>query len=239
MVVHRPRAQEQLRGHLTVGGPLPHGHRDPQLLRGQRRQRGRLARARARAARLVEQTLRAYGRLDFAVNNAAGGGHLPMPLADVPVEDYDSAFAVSQRGVFLSMKYEIPAMLRGGGGSIVNMASTAALHPVAGLAGYASAKFAVVGLTRVAALDYAASGVRVNALAPGPIHTEQLDRAGPEGLAKVAAGVPVHRLGRPAEIAAAAVWLCGADAGFLTGATIPVDGGLVAGMPPFARGRAG
>jgi NAD(P)-dependent dehydrogenase (short-subunit alcohol dehydrogenase family) len=186
-------------------------------------------------SRLVEQTLGAYGRLDAAVNNAAGGGHRPTPLAEVAVGDFDSAIAVSLRGVFLAMKYEIPAMLRGGGGTIVNMSSTAAQHPVAGLAGYVSAKSALSGLTRTAALDYAAAGVRVNALAPGPVLTENLQHAGPDAQRAVAGSVPMRRLARPEEVAAAAVWLCGPDAGFVTGTTLTVDGGLLAGMPPFAR----
>jgi NAD(P)-dependent dehydrogenase (short-subunit alcohol dehydrogenase family) len=185
-------------------------------------------------SRLVEQTLGAYGRLDAAVNNAAGGGHGPTPLADVAVDDFDSAIAVSVRGVFLAMKYEIPAMLRGGGGTIVNMSSTAARWPVGGMVGYVTAKSALTGLTRVAALDYAASGIRVNALEPGPIRTENLDRAGPEAQQRVAASLPVRRLGRPEEVAAAAVWLCGPGAEFITGATLAIDGGLLAGMPPFS-----
>jgi NAD(P)-dependent dehydrogenase (short-subunit alcohol dehydrogenase family) len=186
-------------------------------------------------SRLVEQTLGAYGRLDAAVNNAAGGGHRPTPLADVAVDDFDSAIEVSLRGVFLAMKYEIPAMLQGGGGAIVNMSSTASQHPVGGLAGYVSAKAALTGLTRTAALDYAAAGVRVNALAPGPVLTENLQQAGPRAQQAVADSVPVRRLARPEEVAAAAVWLCGPHAGFVTGTTLTVDGGLLAGMPPFAR----
>jgi NAD(P)-dependent dehydrogenase (short-subunit alcohol dehydrogenase family) len=186
-------------------------------------------------SRLVEQTVGAYGRLDVAVNNAAGGGHGPTPLADVAVADFDSAIAVSLRGVFLAMKFQIPAMLAGGGGAIVNMSSTAAQWPVGGLAGYVSAKSGLVGLTRTAALDYAAAGIRVNALEPGPIHTENLDRAGPVAREHVAASVPARRLGRPEEVAAAAVWLCGPGAEFVTGAIVPVDGGLLAGMPPFSR----
>ncbi len=185
-------------------------------------------------SRLVEQTLGAYGRLDVAVNNAADGGHRPTPLADVSVADFDSAIAVSLRGVFLAMKYEIPAMLRGGG-AIVNMSSTAAAWPVGGLAGYVSAKSALTGLTRTAALDYAAAGIRVNALAPGPIRTENLDRADDATRDRVAATVPVRRLGRPEEVADAVVWLCGAE--FVTGATLAVDGGLLAGMPPFVSGE--
>ena len=189
----------------------------------------------ASVRRLIEQTLGAFGRLDAAVNNAASGGHLPTPLAEVAVDDYDSALAVSLRGVFLAMKYEIPAMLGSGGGSIVNMASTGGLEAVAGLAGYISAKFGVVGLTRTAALDYAAGGIRVNALAPGPILTETLERAGEHAMARAADAVPVRRVGRPEEVAAAAVWLCSPASSFVTGATLPVDGGLLAGMAPFSR----
>jgi NAD(P)-dependent dehydrogenase (short-subunit alcohol dehydrogenase family) len=188
----------------------------------------------ASVRRLIEQTLGAFGRLDAAVNNAAGG-HWPTPLAEVDVDDYDSELAVSLRGVFLAMKYEIPAMLASGGGSIVNMASTGGLEAVAGLAGYISAKFGVVGLTRTAALDYAAGGIRVNALAPGPILTETLEQAGEHAMAQAAGAVPVRRVGRPEEVAAAAVWLCSPASSFVTGATLPVDGGLLAGMAPFSR----
>lgn len=185
--------------------------------------------------RMVEQTVAAYGRLDAAVNNAAGGGHRPTPLAEVAVEDYDSALTVSLRGVFLSMKYEIPALLDSGGGSILNMASTGGLDAVGGLAGYISAKFGVVGLPRTAALDYASRGVRVNALAPGPILTEQLERAGEHAQARAAAALPIRRLGQPDEVAAAVVWLCSPEASFVTGATLPVDGGMLAGMAPFSE----
>jgi NAD(P)-dependent dehydrogenase (short-subunit alcohol dehydrogenase family) len=187
----------------------------------------------ASVRRLVERTLHEYGRLDFAVNNAGDGGRRPTPLADLDVEDHDRSVAVSQRGVFASMKYEIPAMLEGGGGAIVNMASTAAVRPVGGLAGYVAAKCAVVGLTRVAALDYAARGIRVNALAPGPILTEQLQQAGGRAQQLAAASLPVGRLGTAEEVAAAATWLCSDEAAFITGAVLPMDGGLLAGMPAY------
>ena len=187
----------------------------------------------AQVRRLVEQVLEVHGRLDFAINNAAGGGRGPTPLAEVAVADFDSAIQISLRGVFLAMKYEIPAIVGAGGGAIVNMSSTAAHRPVAGLAGYVAAKAAVNGLTRSAALDYATQGVRINALAPGPVLTEHLHQAGPDIRDRVAASLPVRRIGRPHEVAAAAVWLCGPDAGFITGATLPVDGGLLAGMPPY------
>ncbi|MFG1945461.1 SDR family NAD(P)-dependent oxidoreductase [Nonomuraea sp. NPDC048826] len=185
--------------------------------------------------RLVEQTLGAFGRLDCAVNNASHAGHPPTPLADVPVEDLDAAVAVGVRGTFLSMKYEIAAMLECGGGAIVNMSSTAGLSPVAGLAGYVSAKFALTGLTRTAALDYAGRGIRVNALAPGPVLTERLVSAGERARDRVAGTVPAGRLATPEEIAAAAVWLCGPQAAFVTGTTLTIDGGLLAGIPPFTE----
>jgi NAD(P)-dependent dehydrogenase (short-subunit alcohol dehydrogenase family) len=189
----------------------------------------------ASVAHLVDEAVAAFGRLDIAFNNAAGGGHPPTPLAEVPVDAFDSALATSLRSVFLSMRYEIPAMLTSGGGSIVNMSSTAGLHPVAGLAGYVASKWGVIGLTRTAALDYARQGIRVNAVAPGPILTETLQRAGEQATQLAAASVPVGRIGRAEEVAAAVVWLCSPGAAFMTGATIPIDGGMIAGMPPFHR----
>lgn len=186
--------------------------------------------------RLVEGAVAAFGRLDIAINNAAESGHRPSPIAEVTVEDFDSVLATSLRGVFLCLKYEIPAMLDTGGGAILNMSSTAGLEAVGGLAGYVASKHGVVGLTRVAALDYAHRGIRVNALAPGPILTDHLERAGEEMQRRVAMAMPMHRVGRPEEVAAAAVWLCSDQASYITGATIPVDGGKLAGMAPFAAG---
>jgi NAD(P)-dependent dehydrogenase (short-subunit alcohol dehydrogenase family) len=111
-------------------------------------------------SRMVERTVSELGRLDAACNNAAGGGHPPTPLADVPVESFDSGIAVTLRGVFLCLRHEIPAMLENGGGAIVNISSTAGIQGVGGLATYVSAKHGLEGLTKVAALDYAAGGVR-------------------------------------------------------------------------------
>lgn len=178
---------------------------------------------------LVERTLDAFGRLDAAFNNA-GDGHMPAPLADVAVEDFDRAVRGSLRGAFLAMKYEILAMLAGGGGAIVNMSSTAGLQGVRGIAGYVAAKHGIVGLTETAALDYAARHIRVNAIAPGPILTERLLALSEDARTPVVRAVPIGRLGLPEEVAALAVWLCSDHAGFITGATIPIDGGRLAGM---------
>ncbi len=182
----------------------------------------------AAVARLVQRTLDAYSRLDAAFNNA-GDGHQPTPLADLAVDDFDRAVRSTLRGVFLSMKEEIPAMLAGGGGAIVNMASTAGLRAVPGLAGYVASKHGIIGLTQTAALDYARRHIRVNAVAPGPIATHRLAQLPAEGREQVAATVPLHRLGQPEEVAATVVWLCSDQASFITGATIPIDGGRMAG----------
>ena len=183
---------------------------------------------------LVERTVHTFGRLDLAFNNAAGGGPPPTPLADVPVDAYDTAIAITLRSVFLSMKFEIPAILQTGeGGAIVNMSSTAGLEAVGGLAGYVSAKHGVIGLTKTAALDYGDRNIRVNAVAPGPILTDNLARAGEEAQWQAASAMPIRRVGQPDEVARVVVWLCSDRASYITGATIPIDGGKLVGVPPF------
>jgi NAD(P)-dependent dehydrogenase (short-subunit alcohol dehydrogenase family) len=173
--------------------------------------------------RLVEAAVGRFGRLDVAFNNAADH-HGLTPLADVSVEDFDRTIAVSLRGVFLCLKYEIPAMLDTGGGAIVNMSSTAGVAAGnAGLSSYVAAKHGVVGLTKAAALDYADKGIRVNALMPGPIFTRPEMEA-----ANVGQWVPIKRLGRPEEVAAAAAWLCSEESSYITGATLAIDGGKLA-----------
>jgi NAD(P)-dependent dehydrogenase (short-subunit alcohol dehydrogenase family) len=193
----------------------------------------------AAVERMVAAAVDEWGGLDVAVNNAAGGGHAPTPLADVSPDQFRSALAISLEGVFQSLKYEIPAMLETGGGAIVNMASTAGLEAVGGLAGYVSAKHGLIGLTKVAALDYAAQGIRVNAIAPGPILTERLQAAGEEMQHRAGMAMPMRRIGQPAEVAAAAVWLCSDHASFVTGATLAIDGGKLAGTPPFSTSGGG
>jgi NAD(P)-dependent dehydrogenase (short-subunit alcohol dehydrogenase family) len=176
---------------------------------------------------LVSRTLDVFGRLDGAFNNAADGPP-PTPLADLPVEGFDHALAVNLRGTFLCLKYEIPAMLASGGGSIVNMSSTAGLRGVPGLAGYVSSKHGILGLTKVAALDYGRQGVRVNAVTPGPILTERLAAVEESQRERISAFVPVGRLGQPEEVAATVAWLLSDRSSFITGAAISVDGGRMA-----------
>jgi len=184
---------------------------------------------------LFEQVLDVFDGLDIACNNA-GLAHPPTRLADVSVEDFDAAIAVNQRGVFLALKHELPAMLDAGGGAIVNISSTAGVEAVGGLAPYVTTKHGVEALTRVAALDYAAAGIRVNAIAPGPILTDNLRRAGTEAQHAAAAAMPMQRIGQPEEVAA--VWLSSDAAAFVTGTTLVLDGGKLAGTSPFSWDRA-
>jgi NAD(P)-dependent dehydrogenase (short-subunit alcohol dehydrogenase family) len=178
---------------------------------------------------LVKQTVEHFGRLDIGFNNAAGGGNRPTPLADISVENFDSAIQVNLRGIFLAMKYQIPAMLANGGGAIVNMASTAGLQGVLGIAGYVASKHGIIGLTKTAALDYAQQNIRVNVVAPGPILTERLQGLPEAARQPVIQAVPIRRIGLPEEVASVVAWLCSAEAAFITGSVIPIDGGRLAG----------
>jgi NAD(P)-dependent dehydrogenase (short-subunit alcohol dehydrogenase family) len=184
-------------------------------------------------AEMVDRVVSEFGRLDFACNNAAGGGHPPTPLAEIPLEAFDSMQAISLRAVFLSLRAEIPAIVNAGGGAIVNISSTAGLQGVGGLASYVAAKHGVEGMTKVAALDYGSFGLRVNAIAPGPISTDNLLRAGPQAQETAGAAMPLRRVGQPEEVAAAVVWLCSEASGFITGTTLTIDGGKLAGTPPL------
>jgi NAD(P)-dependent dehydrogenase (short-subunit alcohol dehydrogenase family) len=180
--------------------------------------------------KLIGATLSAFGRLDCAFNNAGIEGQL-APTADCTEENFDRILAVNLRGLWLCMRYELQQMLRQGRGSIVNMSSVAGLVGFANLPAYVASKHGVLGLTKAAALEYATRGIRVNAVCPGVIHTEMVDRVTGKNPAVEKQFVelePMGRMGTPEEIAACAVWLCSEAASFVTGHALAVDGGLVA-----------
>jgi NAD(P)-dependent dehydrogenase (short-subunit alcohol dehydrogenase family) len=187
---------------------------------------------------LVDQVLTSFGRLDATFNNATDGPR-PAPLADIDPEAFDRGIATNIRGTFLGMKFQIPAMLRTGGGAIVNMASLAGLTGVANLAAYVAGKAGIIGLTKVAALDYADQGIRVNVVAPGPILTHHLEAAGPQAQRQAGLSTPMRRTGTTAEVARTVLWLCSDQASFITGVTIPIDGGQSAGTKPPQMYRPG
>ena len=179
-------------------------------------------------AALVCATLEQFGRLDAAVNNAGGGFSGKTPIAELGEEDFEASLALNLTSVFVAMKHEIPAMIDACGGAIVNMSSGSGSRAHPGMGTYAVAKHGLHGLTKLAALDNAEQGIRGNALAPGPILAGPLAQA-PEQFQQAAAdSVPMRRIGRPDEVAAAAVWLCSDAASFITGATLPIDGGQLA-----------
>ena len=176
---------------------------------------------------LVTQTLEAYGRLDFAFNNA-GIEIENARLADGSEADFDRIIDVNVKGVWLSMKYELAAMVAQGGGVIVNTASVAGLGAAPKMSIYSASKHAVIGLTKSAAIEYAKKGIRVNAVCPAVIDTDMFRRAAEADPRKADFAIamhPVGRLGRADEIAAAVLYLCSEGAAFTTGVALPVDGG--------------
>src|SRR3954469_4925634 len=175
----------------------------------------------------LDKTVDAFGRLDFAFNNA-GIEYTIQPAADVTEEEWARIIAIDLNGVFLCMKHEIPLILKQGGGAIVNTSSGAGVVGIKGSPAYTAAKHDVIGLTRAAALDYAAQNLRVNAVCPGYIDTPMMSRFTgdtPEGRAKVIAEEPAGRMGKPEEIAASVLWLCSEGAAFMVGHAMVVDGG--------------
>jgi NAD(P)-dependent dehydrogenase (short-subunit alcohol dehydrogenase family) len=176
----------------------------------------------------LDKTVEAFGRLDFAFNNAGIEPKKPAPTAEYEMDEWDRIFDINLRGMFLCMKHQIPLILNSGGGAIVNTSSGAGIIGIKGSPAYTAAKHGVIGLTKAAALDYAAQNIRINAVCPGYIETPMMDRftgGTPEGRAKVIAEEPVGRMGKPEEVAAAVVWLCSDGAAFVIGHAMVIDGG--------------
>jgi NAD(P)-dependent dehydrogenase (short-subunit alcohol dehydrogenase family) len=178
---------------------------------------------------LVDKTVERFGRLDVAVNNAGTEGK-PGPVTEQSADSYAATFDTNVLGTLLSMKHELRVMLPRGRGSIVNLSSTMGSRGAPGSSLYAASKHAVEGLTKVAALEGATAGVRVNAVAPGPIDTEMLTRftGSADGKAHLVAGVPLKRAGKPEEIAQTIVFLASEKSSYLTGQIIGVNGGKTA-----------
>ena len=182
----------------------------------------------AECERLVDEAVKKFGRLDIAVNNAGIGGPAAL-VGDYPVDGWDKVVGINLSGVFYGMRYQIPAMLKNGGGSIVNMASILGKVGFPMSSAYASAKHGVIGLTETAACEYATQGIRVNAVGPGFIQTPLLDKnLTPEQLVGIAAMHPMQRLGTAQEVAELVLWLASDKASFVTGSYYNVDGGYLA-----------
>ncbi|MDX5480764.1 MAG: SDR family oxidoreductase [Hymenobacteraceae bacterium] len=179
---------------------------------------------------MVDQTVSTFGRLDYAFNNAGIEGE-SAPTHEVTEENWDRVIGINLKGVWLCMKYELPHMLSQGKGAIVNCSSIAGVIGFPGIPAYTASKHGVLGLTKTAALEYAQSGVRINAVCPGAIKTPMIDRFIEKNKTTeeaMASSEPIGRFGRPEEIAEATVWLCSDAASFVTGHPMLVDGGWVA-----------
>lgn len=181
-------------------------------------------------AAMVGLAVSRFGKLDILFNNAGIEGE-QAPTADATIDNWERVISVNLKGPFLGLKHGIPAMLRNGGGSIINNASVAGMVGFPGIPAYCAAKGGVIQLTRTAALEYATQGIRVNCLCPGVIDTPMVGRfthGNPDALGQLTQMEPVARLGRPREVAELALFLASDRSSFITGAIIPVDGGFVA-----------
>ncbi len=178
---------------------------------------------------LIDQIIKRFGRLDVAVNNAGTEGK-PGPVVEQTAETYSAVFDTNVLGTLLSMKHELRVMTAQGSGNVINISSTAGSKAVAGASVYSASKHAVEGITKAAALEVAASGVRVNAVAPGPVETGMLNRfvGGEDGKARMVGTVPLKRVGMPEEVAQAVVFISSDKAAFITGQILGVDGGKTA-----------
>ena len=176
---------------------------------------------------LVERTVQEFGRLDIAFNNVSAEGDR-LPLAEQSEGDVANVIDMNLNGMWMCLKYQIGQMLLQGGGAIVNNGSVFTLDGFPGCSAYAATKAAVVGMTKAAALEYARQGIRINAVSPGPIVTAFPKNGAGAKLRTYASLTPMGRLGNPQEVAQAVVWLCSNQASFITGHTLPVDGGLFA-----------
>ncbi len=185
---------------------------------------------------LVEKTVAAYGGLDYAFNNAGIEGHW-VPIVEQTEDEWDQTIDINLKGTWLCLKYELQQMLKQGrGGAIVNNASISGFIGSYGSATYAASKHGVLGLTKAAALEVARNGIRVNAVCPAAIETPMADRlfGAPEVRKKVLGFYPIGRFGKPIEVAEAVLWMCSGAAGFMTGQSLVLDGGFLAGpnVPP-------
>ena len=180
---------------------------------------------------MISETLSHYGRLDYACNNAGVAGAM-APLHQYSEEKWDEVVDINLKGVWLCMKYQIPAMLENStGGAIVNIASTCGLAGAPEHYGYVASKHGVIGITKCAALEFIKQGIRVNAICPGGTETAQIEecrRLNPDMIAPILARHPIGRLAEPVEIANAVLWLCSDKASFAVGSILRMDGGLLA-----------
>ena len=181
-------------------------------------------------ASMIDRTVSTFGRLDAAFNNA-GVIQRRVDTAEISGDEWDRVMAINLRGVWSCMKYELPQMLRNGGGAIVNCSSIGGVIGVPGLAAYHAAKHGVIGLTKTAALEYATRKIRINAICPGTINTpmaESLTGGDPKILAEFLKDEPIGRIAEPEEVAAAVLWLCSPGASYVVGHALLVDGGYTA-----------